>query len=274
MECELANITVHYETFGEGKPLIILHGWSLDYHHMRRDIEPIFNERTGWKRIYLDLPGHGKTQRADWITKQDDVLDVILAFIDKVIPGERFAVAGTSYGAYLARGIVYRRPQMMNGLLLIVPVVATYETKRIVPPPVTLIEDQPLSTELTTDEAEVWRFAVVQSRELLDRIRADRPKSMAEGNQTYQDRIRDSAQNYSFSFDVDALSEPFPAPTLIITGRQDAIVGYRNAWDIIENYPRATFVTLDCAGHMLGVEQKRLMHELMSEWLDRVEEYS
>ena len=50
----------------------------------------------GWKRIYLDLPGHGRTPGKDWITNQDGMLDVVLDFIDAVIPGQRFVVAGAS----------------------------------------------------------------------------------------------------------------------------------------------------------------------------------
>lgn len=81
--------------------------------------------------------------------------------------------------------------------------------------------------------------------------------------------------NYAFSFDVDALpEEPFPAPTLIVTGRQDSLCGYRSAWDLLDNFPRATFAVLDRAGHGLSAEQKMLFRALVGEWLDRVEEYA
>ena len=73
---------------------------------------------------------------------------------------------------------------------------------------------------------------------------------------------------------MDALPQPFPAPTLIVAGRQDSIVGYRDAWRILESYPRATIAVLDRAGHCLEIEQARLFHALVSEWLDRVEEYA
>jgi pimeloyl-ACP methyl ester carboxylesterase len=55
--------------------------------------------------------------------------------------------------------------------------------------------------------------------------------------------------------------------------RQDSVVGYRDAWAILENYPRGTFAVLDRAGHFLAAEQEDLFHALAGEWLDRVEEY-
>jgi len=52
MKCELENIFVHYEAYGEGKPILMLHGWPLDHRQMVKDMEPLFTHRDGWKRIY------------------------------------------------------------------------------------------------------------------------------------------------------------------------------------------------------------------------------
>jgi len=83
--------------------------------------------------------------------------------------------------------------------------------------------------------------------------------------------VKEKPEKYAYSFDVDAVSEPFPGPTLIVTDRQDSIAGYRDAWKILDNYPRATYVVLDRAGHMLE-ETEDLVHVLINDWLDRVEE--
>jgi predicted esterase len=56
MECKLKNITVHYESFGEGRPILLLHGTGVDHTYMMSDMEPLFKKRSGWKRIYPDCP--------------------------------------------------------------------------------------------------------------------------------------------------------------------------------------------------------------------------
>jgi len=275
MECQIKDISFHYELFGEGRPIIMLHGWSIDHHHMVSAMEPLFRQRDGWKRIYLDLPGHGRTPGKDWITNQDKILDVVLDFIDNLIPGQRFVVAGNSAGAYLARGVVHHRSASIDGLLLTVPLIVADDAKRHLPSPVTLVVDSALVSELEPDEAEgLFQIAVVQSRKVVDYIRANFTSASETGDQAFQAKIREHLENYAFSFDVDAISEPFPAPTLIVTGRQDAMVGYRDAWEILENYPRGTFVVLDRSGHLLNIEQEDLFHALVGEWLDRVEEYA
>ena len=75
----------------------------------------------------------------------------------------------------------------------------------------------------------------------------------------------------TFSFPVDQLPQPFGEPALFLLGRQDHVVGYRDAWKILEHFPRATYAVLDQAGHVPSVEQVQLERALISEWLDRVE---
>lgn len=271
MECKLENIAIQYEVMGEGMPIVMLHGMPTDHRHMVSDMEPLFQQHKGWKRIYPDLPGMGKTSGADWITTQDQMLDVVLSFIDEVIPGQPFVVAGTSYGGYLARGIVYRKSHLMNGLLLMVPLIEADDEKATLPSHVTLVEDASIFSRVEPDIAKnIQEFAVVQSKKFLDSMMANVFPAVEIADHKFLDKLEN---HFSFSFDVDKLPEPFTAPTLILTGRQDSSCGYYDAWHILENYPRGTFVVLDRAGHGLGIEQESLFRILASEWLDRVEEF-
>jgi len=274
MECKLDNITVYYEVFGEGRPIIMLHGWSGSRRHMISDLEPVFAQHTGWQRIYLDMPGHGKTPGKDWINNQDQMLEVVLDFIDHVIPGRNFSVAGVSAGAYLARGVVYKKLAMIEGVLLVVPLIVAEDAKRTLPPHVTLVKDQQLLAGLAQDEAEMFQMCVVQNQRILDGLKAGFDPQSKEGDEQFQEKIRNNPANYAFSFDVDTIPGPCPAPTLVIAGKQDAVVGYRDAWKILDNYPRGSFALLDRAGHFLGLEQEDLFRALTDEWLDRVEEYT
>jgi pimeloyl-ACP methyl ester carboxylesterase len=272
MECALENITVHYEVFGEGKPIIILPGWSLNSRSTAHETESYFKQRGGWKRIYIDPPGHGKTPGMDWITNQDKILEVVLACIDRLVAGQRFSLIGYSLGAYLARGVRLYRAELIDGIAMIVPAIIAEDAKRTLPPHKVLVEDPDVRAELTPAEAEFFDFVVVRSRKWLDYERSfPQVPEHENGDPEFLSKIREQPNKYAFSFDVDNVSEPFAGPSLIITARQDAMVGYRDAWNIIEKYPRATYVVLDRAGHLLE-EKAGLVNSLMNEWLDRVEE--
>jgi len=271
MECQLGGISVYYEILGEGHPLISLHGFSPDHRSMSGCLEPIFEHRSAWQRIYLDLPGMGKTPGKEWITNSDQMLDIVLEFIDQVIPGRCFVLAGDSYGGYLARGVIYRKPGLVDGLLLICPMIIPDHARRSVPPRVALVKDPALLSSLEPSEREVFEsFAVVQSQRIWERTRDEVIAAISIADEEFLTKLQ--THGYPFSFDVDAASAPFGKPTLILVGRQDAWVGYRDAWEILESYPRGTFAVLDRAGHNLQIEQETLFNALVNEWLDRVEE--
>lgn len=270
MECQVGDITLYYEEVGSGRPLLLLHGKPLDHRHIVSDMEPLFTDRAGWRRLYPDLPGMGKTRATATLTNQDQILDVVLGFMDAVAPGERFVVAGTSYGGYLARGLVYKRSDQIDGVFLHVPVVESDPTKQHLPQPLVVHEDPAFLAALAPDEQELPSVIVAQSMELLTTFRAVVHPAVAVADHAFLQRLD---QHSAFSFDVDNLQSSFPAPTLILTGRQDIWCGYRDAYHLLDNYPRATFAVLDRAGHVLAVEQQPLFRALVREWLDRVEEY-
>ena len=129
MQCETGKATIDYEEHGEGRPILFLHGWTMDRGVEIFDYEKIFAARPGWRRIYPDLPGMGRSAAKDGLANQDDVLEALLAFVDQVLPG-RFALAGTSLGAYLARAVAARRRSRIAGLLLRVPCIFAEDGRR------------------------------------------------------------------------------------------------------------------------------------------------
>jgi pimeloyl-ACP methyl ester carboxylesterase len=274
MECILENITIHYETYGAGKPIIFIPGWGMNAGSIAHDMEPVFRQRAGWQRIYIDPPGHGKTASKDWIINQDKILEVILAGIDQLTAGQHYCLVGISLGAYLARGVILRRAKFVDGLAILVPIIFAEDAKRSVPPYKVLIKDPTIEAELTPMEKDIFAMSVLHTRKWLTTIRTSPEMPDEEsGDFEFLGRLREKPEKYAFSFDVDALSEPFLGPSLIIAGRQDAVAGYRDAWKILENYPRASYVVLDRAGHPLE-ESAELVNILLREWLDRVEEYA
>ncbi len=273
MQLTLRDIPIYYEEVGEGRPLLMLHGSHTDHRQMVHEMEPIFERRPGnrWRRIYLDLPGRGMTPGAGWLTREDDVLDLTLEFLDALAPGERFAVAGVSAGGYLARGVVHHRASQMDGLMLSVPTIERDPAKRDVPAPQVLVPDPDFVAALGPDEQGILQFSTAQNSAVLAAFRSVIKPAVAVADHAFISRV---AAARGFSFEVDVLPRPFAAPTLIVAGRQDAVCGYREVWPILENYPRATFAVLDRAGHAINSEQPVLYPALIHEWLDRVEEYA
>jgi pimeloyl-ACP methyl ester carboxylesterase len=270
MFCDLGNVSLHYETYGEGFPILMIHGFYPDHRLMKGCMESILASRPAWKRIYFDLPGMGKTRGESWIDSSDKMLEVVMAFVDRVIPNQSFLVVGESYGGYLARGMVAKRRKSIDGLMLICPLIIPKLEERTLPAQRVIVEDRKLLSELTPADAfEFASMAVVQNRVTWDRFRDEILVGVKVADSAYLQRLQRNA--YEFSFPVDTLAKPYDKPVLILAGKQDTSVGYEDNWRIISNYPRATFAVLDMAGHNLQIEQADLFNALVSEWLDRVE---
>jgi len=269
MKCKLENITIYYEIIGEGYPVLMLHGWTVDHRLMKGCMEPIFETRPNYKRIYFDLPGMGKTKGEDWIEGTDDFLKIIIEFVEKIIPNEHFIIAGGSYGGYLARGLIKKKQKLIDGVLFLVPAILPDEKQRDLPEPVVLVKDENIVSKLSPLEREGWEaVATVINQKVWERGKEEAMSGVTIADMPFLEKVR---ENYGFSFDVDLLNDKFSKPALFLLGRQDSIVGYRDAWKIIENYPRATFAILDTAGHLLQIEQEELFNSLTNDWLNRVE---
>lgn len=272
MRCAVDDLDFYYECYGEGTPIVFIHGFGVDHHSMKGTMEPVFKNRPGWKRIYFDMPGMGKTKAPENIENTDDMLEAIIALINKLIPSGNFLISGTSYGGLLARGVIYRMPERIDGALLLVPVTVSERPKRELPPKVVLVKDEELLASLTKKERKEFELmTTVQDKNTWRRYSMENVPALALADTGFRDKI--AGNGFQFSFDVDKLMKPFAKPALIFTGRQDTAVGYRDALKLIDNFPRGAFAILDRAGHSLEIEQETVVHCLTGEWLDRVEDY-
>jgi pimeloyl-ACP methyl ester carboxylesterase len=267
------SVPVHYTQHGsgDGAPVLALHGAGVDHRELMGALEPLFADRPGYRRIYPDLPGMGRTPAPDTLTSNDDVLEVLLGLVDAVIGERALLLVGQSYGGYLARAIANRRPSQVAGLALVCAVgEAAGQDER--PERLVLHTAADLDPDATLGPAmaaEFRDYLVVQTPATLRRFQETVVPGAALVDQAALERIFQR-------WDLGTAPEQGPAyanPTLILAGRQDATAGYAGLWRLLEHYPRATFAVLDRAGHGLLHEQVGLATALLAEWLDRVREH-
>lgn len=270
MLIQVNGIDVNFEERGSGWPILMLHGGYLDHRHMMDEMEPAFLDRAGWHRIYLDLPAHGRTPTLPRPMTFDALLDHVISFIDAVVPGKRFAVAGMSAGGHLVRGLVTKYPDRLLGVFInATPFVIDYE-KRDLPEPSTIFEEDGFAKK-AGDRTDTLRFIQpVRDAALVDwDTSCLRPAISLLDEEAALESWR--PENYAFSFNPDEVGAPFTAPSLILAGRQDTIAGYRDTWMSVERFPRATFATLDGCGHFIAPAKRELFRSLVIDWLDRME---
>jgi pimeloyl-ACP methyl ester carboxylesterase len=256
VEYVIGDVPVYYVEHGEGSPLLALHGAGVDHREVMACLDPVLDALTGYRRIYPDLPGMGRTPAPESISGADDVLDLLLAFIDRVIGDQPLLVAGHSAGGYYAQAIAGARPERVVGLALLCPLLAG-------------IHDVP-EHEVVVGSGDIGDvgfrdYFTIQTPETLDRYEQYVEPAALLADQFALERIGER-----WELTPPQEQGPSRCSTLLVTGRQDSTVGYSRAWELLEHYPRATFAVLDAAGHALPHEQPELLRALVTEWLDRV----
>lgn len=230
MQCELAKATIDYEEHGEGRPILLLHGWTMDRRVEIFDYERIFATRPGWRRIYPDLPGMGRSVAKAGFLGQDDVL-------------------------------------------LRVPCIFAEDARRTLPPFQALVADDAFMASLDGDDRAYLGDLLIQTPAYAEALKHKRDAVVQPAIQAtapIANEVRTDPKRYGFSFDLIEAEKTFDEPTLIIAGRRDTTVGYRDAWSILDSYPRATFVALDRADHGWPMETPNLLPALIDDWLARI----
>ncbi|GAG76383.1 unnamed protein product, partial [marine sediment metagenome] len=116
MRTLIKGLEVNYEVIGEGKPLLILHGWGSNSERWQK-VGELLAER-GVKVIIPDLPGFGNSQRPSMAWDLDDYCEFIQEFI-KLLNLEKFYLLGHSFGGALAVKCSLKFPEKIDKLFLV-----------------------------------------------------------------------------------------------------------------------------------------------------------
>lgn len=257
MECRINKVLVHYVEHGSGLPLVALHGAGVDHREIEAAVEAVVPS-AGYRRIYPDLPGMGRST-TDGLTCNDDVVKLLSDFIDHLGEGPVMLI-GHSYGGYLARGLAARRPDIVRGLALLCPVA---ERSRNVPDHQVVRQDDDAYDELEPAQwAAFDEYFVVRTSATARRYR----DHVLPGTTL----VDEAALGRVFAgWTVDVGSEAFSGPALILAARRDSTVGYSDATELLDRYPHATLAVIEGAGHALMHERPELVAALVGDWLDR-----
>ena len=240
------------------------------------DLEPIFSKTPGLRRIYVDLPGMGKTP-ANNAKDQDDMYLRLVQFIDSRLGSSRFLVVGSSCGGYLARAIAQKYTEQVDGLLLRVPLIEPENSKRDLDAFKPLVADEQFMSSISTEDRTLLGNVLVQTPAYVKSLKAKFEQvwlpAVKASDSKVLDPIREDPQRYQLSFSLDDQSAKFPAPTLIVCGRQDEVVGYRDSLRLLELYPRSTYVVLDRGTHGIPIDETSLFEALVRDWITRIHEW-
>jgi len=115
-EITFNNLKTTYKTFGDGTPLLILHGWGSNSDRWIPVAEQI--SKNGFKVIVPDLPGFGKSDPLSIPWDTNKYIDWIEKLV-KELNLEEFYLLGHSFGGALASKMAVKHVQDVKKLFLV-----------------------------------------------------------------------------------------------------------------------------------------------------------
>ncbi len=104
-------IKIHKEVYGQGKPIVLIHGWAMHTGVWRKFAQQLAQH---YEVTCLDLPGHGLSETVEPYT-----LDQMSAALIEVLPKSPFCLLGWSLGATVALAMTKQYPQQINLLIIL-----------------------------------------------------------------------------------------------------------------------------------------------------------
>jgi pimeloyl-ACP methyl ester carboxylesterase len=265
---EIDGNYINYEVVGTGVPILTIHGFWVDHYIMKGFIEQII-PTDKYKIIYFDLPGMGKTIVKEQLYHAEDMCDIIKKIVNRIIGNEKHIVIGESYGAYLMQKLINDDNNIL-GAMFLCPVVIPEYTKRDIPEKEIICDEiKDVKTKETENYKAFINMAVLSNMEILKRYE----ESILAGVNNANKDFLEIYQKNGYGFKEHS-NKRFENPVLFVMGKQDHIVGYNDAYNILINYPRSSFCILDESGHNLQIEKPEIIKVLMEDWLERIKRNS
>lgn len=261
--CERDGRRLHYEMLGQGRPVVLIHGFTnAGWSWMNQIAALVF---AGYSVVVPDLYGHGLSDPATAETTVDDLARDVIALLNHLAI-ERASVCGLSLGGMIAQTLALEQPRRVERL-----VVANSRAS--------------FNDSATADLVAGWVEMFRQPGGPLKRFQATWPvmlnavyRQSSAGQATYATWCR-LAERHSGSslanvalgmraFDVAGRLGTIERPTLVIAGEEDKLFPPAIAREVSDAVPGAQFALITGAAHISSLDSAGAFNELLLDFLD------
>lgn len=272
MEAVVNGQSIYYETLGQGRPLVCLHGGlGLDHTYLRPWLDPLAER---FQLVFPDISGNGRSPRDSFegVTHETwiDEIDGVRAHLGF----EKIALLGHSYGGFLAQEYALKYPHRLDALICACssPVV-DHAAEAIANAQARGTQEQVdallagLSGPLASDADFLawWQTIMPLYFHRYDPALAAR---LLDPNGIYSV----GAFNHAFGvcihqFNVEPRLGEINVPALVVSGDDDYILGPGPGGRIVAGVPGAEHIIIEKTGHFPFVEAPDAFLAAVGDWL-------
>ncbi|MGM0768761.1 MAG: alpha/beta fold hydrolase [Pseudomonadota bacterium] len=232
----------------DGDTVVLIHGFGANKDNWTR----LARELTDQFNVYaIDLPGHGDSSKAlDLGYRFEDQVQHLARILD-ALDIDRSHMMGNSMGGAITALYAATFPGQIRSAVLFNPAgILDYESELV---DLVVEGDNPLIPKEPGDFDRLMDFAL-EKRPFVPwpilGVMEQKAIANREVNEVIFAAIRDAGFESAFREAITNVS----APVLVIWGKQDRVINYRNADSFVAAIPRSRKVILDDIGHAPMVE--------------------
>lgn len=245
----------------DGETIVLIHGFGANKDNWTR----LARELTDEFNVYaIDLPGHGESSKT---------LDLGYRFEDQVNHVSKILAAldideahmmGNSMGGAITALYAATYPNQVRSAVLFDPAgIFEYDSELV---DLVMEGDNPLIPAKEGDFKRLIDFALEKKPFVpwpIYDVMEEKAIANREVNEVIFAAIRDTGYEPDFRNAITGIE----APVLVVWGREDRVINYRNAEVFVDRIPNARMVLLDDVGHAPMVEVPEESAQLFREFL-------
>lgn len=236
---------IHYEVFGSGKTLILLHGFLWN-RSVWEPFIPILSKK--YKVILIDLFGHGETGKVGEIHSMEAMAESIAMILEKE-NSDSAGIIGHSMGGYVALAFAELFPEKTNQLVLVNSTPEEDSEAR------KTTRDRSIRMVQKHKEAFV-RMAIVNLYSSENKVPEKQLNQLiSEASQISSESIIATLKGLKTRKDRSEVLKNFKGEKILIAGEKDQLIPYENSKRIAKN-SGSQLITFS-GGHLAGFNENR-----------------
>lgn len=264
----LDNFDLYYETHGAATnpALVLIPGFASGAWIWQRQIEDL-SER--FFVVAFDPRGVSNSKIAERLaetvsvrTIADDVAK-LLDWLDI----NKATIAGASFGGFVAQEFALRYPERLDKLILVCTtagganhVKAELEILRAFAPDPELSLSEHIKKFMRPAFSAEFNRRSANEIEAVCRLREMNP---------VPEKVYAAQLAAAFTFDSSSRIQEIKAPTLVVTGDQDAVVPPQNSENLARSIPNAALRIVENGGHLFFIEKATEFNRIVADFVVR-----
>jgi 3-oxoadipate enol-lactonase len=254
---------LHFQEFGSGRPIFLLHAFPLSNWMWDEQITPLINK--DWRIILPDFPGFGKSLVEKEVSRMED-LATDLSDLFSELNIEQAVIGGLSMGGYAALNFARLFPEKVSALIL-ADTSAAEDSKEKRESRFSLVEKvREKDVEILIDEMlpnVISAHTKNTNKELVADLENEFKKASKDGVIASLLGMAERKDHTEFLGQIDV-------PTLLIFGAEDKITNLDPAKTLNSKIENSTLITIPDAGHYSNLEQPDLFNKAIVDFLGKL----